>query len=67
MHNVSNVPAPPKKPVPEEIVPVPIPKKAPPRAEVSKKTVVEEKRFAAEERLSMAVPQRVELMRHEGI
>ena len=29
--------------------------------------MVEEKRFAAEEKLSVAVPQRVELMRHEGI
>lgn len=32
VHNVSKVPAPPKKPVPEEKVPVPVPvpKKAPP-------------------------------------
>jgi titin len=37
------------------------------KAEVSKKTLVEEKRFVAEEKLSVAVPQRVELMRHEGI
>lgn len=29
VHNVSKVPALPKKPVPEEIVPAPIPKKAP--------------------------------------
>lgn len=28
---------------------------------------MEEKRFAAEEKLSVAVPQRVEVMRHEGI
>ena len=29
--------------------------------------VMEEKRFAAEEKVSVAVPQRVEVMRHEGI
>lgn len=33
--NVSKVPAPPKKPVPEEVVPVPIPKKAPPRGRIA--------------------------------
>lgn len=36
------------------------------KAEVSKKTVIEEKRRVAEEKLSVAVPQRVEVMRHEG-
>lgn len=35
MRNVSNVPAPPKKPVPEEVVPVPVPKKAPPRGRIA--------------------------------
>lgn len=34
VHNVSKAPAPPKKPVPEEIVPAPIPKKAPPRGRI---------------------------------
>lgn len=34
VHNVSKVPAPPKKPVPEETVPVPIPKKVPPRGRI---------------------------------
>lgn len=37
------------------------------KAEVSKKMVIEEKRRVAEEKLSQAVPQRVEVMRHEGI
>lgn len=34
VRNVSKVPAPPKKPVPEEIVPAPTPKKAPPRGRI---------------------------------
>lgn len=36
------------------------------KAEVSKKTVVQEKRFVAEEKRSVSVPHRVEVTQHEG-